>query len=325
MSAAAAVAVVADDLTGAADTAGQLVAAGHPSEVWLEFERSAAAVRCPAIDVDARDASAGTASRRVHAAFASLAVRCPGSQPFLKIDSTLRGHVAASIRAAAAAVAAAVVVASPAFPERGRTVVGGDVHVDGDVLAGVSWPSIVETVRRSGIDVVSADVRCRADLDDLVAIGQQHPSGRALWVGAAAMAAALGRVLPAPPSAPVHRERCARVVVMAGSFHQVTAAQLDDLAASGEPAEVMSGRALRSCTLAELRCGVGDADGLVLTGGATARAVLSALGVRRLIVGGEVEPGIPWAIDPDSGRRVVTKAGGFGDRGALRRAVAFLG
>lgn len=64
--------------------------------------------------------------------------------------------------------------------------------------------------------------------------------------------------------------------------------------------------------------------GLALTGGATARAVLAALGGRAIELRGEVEPGIPWGVlrgGPWDGLPLLTKAGGFGDPGALARAV----
>jgi 4-hydroxythreonine-4-phosphate dehydrogenase len=59
--------------------------------------------------------------------------------------------------------------------------------------------------------------------------------------------------------------------------------------------------------------------GLVLTGGATARAVLSRLGIAALRVVGEVETGVPILVAEGSGLPVVTKAGDFGDRETLLR------
>jgi uncharacterized protein YgbK (DUF1537 family) len=65
-----------------------------------------------------------------------------------------------------------------------------------------------------------------------------------------------------------------------------------------------------------------QASTLVLTGGDTARTVLDQLGIERLDVFGEVEPGI--CVSRGTGRHspcVVTKAGGFGDAGALLRVM----
>lgn len=61
---------------------------------------------------------------------------------------------------------------------------------------------------------------------------------------------------------------------------------------------------------------------LVLTGGDTARAVLDRLGVDRLEVLGELEPGICLSRAGD--RFFVTKAGGFGDSHSLVRVLRHL-
>ena len=70
----------------------------------------------------------------------------------------------------------------------------------------------------------------------------------------------------------------------------------------------------------------GPIGALIATGGETARAALESRGVTRLRVRAEVEPGIPACLtDGPPPLRVVTKAGGFGDAGALVRTRAALG
>lgn len=61
---------------------------------------------------------------------------------------------------------------------------------------------------------------------------------------------------------------------------------------------------------------------LIMTGGETARAILTAAGIQRLTVRGELEPGmvIATAAAPLEGVTLVTKAGAFGDAGTLARA-----
>jgi D-threonate/D-erythronate kinase len=66
--------------------------------------------------------------------------------------------------------------------------------------------------------------------------------------------------------------------------------------------------------------------GLVATGGETARALLDALGIDRLRVLGEVEPGLPFSV-ADCWKYplpVITKAGAFGQAEALIRCREFL-
>jgi len=61
-------------------------------------------------------------------------------------------------------------------------------------------------------------------------------------------------------------------------------------------------------------------DGLIATGGDTARAAAEALGACDLRLWGEMEPGVPVGIlDGPHPLPVITKAGGFGDQDTLVR------
>jgi 4-hydroxythreonine-4-phosphate dehydrogenase len=66
--------------------------------------------------------------------------------------------------------------------------------------------------------------------------------------------------------------------------------------------------------------------GLVATGGATARAVLDAIGIHRLRLLGEVESGLPFSVAACWSRPlpIITKAGAFGSPQALIRCREFL-
>jgi 4-hydroxythreonine-4-phosphate dehydrogenase len=66
--------------------------------------------------------------------------------------------------------------------------------------------------------------------------------------------------------------------------------------------------------------------GLVATGGETARAVLDALGIHRLRLLGEVEPGLSFSVADCWARPlpIITKAGAFGSPQALVRCRDFL-
>ena len=66
-----------------------------------------------------------------------------------------------------------------------------------------------------------------------------------------------------------------------------------------------------------------DVSGIILTGGATALAVLKKTGLKTLKIIDELQPGIPL-IELSSGVKVVTKAGGFGMDDALLESVQFL-
>ncbi|GAB0117744.1 four-carbon acid sugar kinase family protein [Acidisoma sp. 7E03] len=80
-------------------------------------------------------------------------------------------------------------------------------------------------------------------------------------------------------------------------------------------------QALAAC-LAPAAAGIGA---LFLTGGETARAVLTVLGVGGIRLVGEIEPGVPWGETEGALRRpVITKAGGFGTAETLRRCLDHL-
>lgn len=123
------IAVLADDLTGAGDTAVQFVRAGWTAELQLEPAQTAAEVL--AVTTDSRACGTGEAARRVREATAEL--RAAGARHvFKKIDSTLRGPVAAEIRGMLSALPPGVVaVVCPAYPAVGRTVRDGTLLVDG--------------------------------------------------------------------------------------------------------------------------------------------------------------------------------------------------
>jgi D-threonate/D-erythronate kinase len=63
------------------------------------------------------------------------------------------------------------------------------------------------------------------------------------------------------------------------------------------------------------------AGGVVVTGGHTARAVCDALAIARIDLVGEIEPGVALGRAADTALDVVAKAGTFGDRLSLVRAL----
>jgi uncharacterized protein YgbK (DUF1537 family) len=129
--------IVADDLTGAMDSAGPFAALG--TETWVV----AMPMRCdPASLKMARVVSVNTDTRHLSATAAAARireiVRHLGSDGFdiivKKIDSTLRGNVVAETMALLDESGRRQAVIAPAFPAQGRTVRGGVVHVEGKPL-----------------------------------------------------------------------------------------------------------------------------------------------------------------------------------------------
>jgi D-threonate/D-erythronate kinase len=155
--------VLADDLTGAADTAVGFVRTGLSALVtWADQERlhqdhagQSAEFDVLAIDAGTRNRSpreAEETTRRLVSELRTARV----STLYKKVDSLLRGHVGVEVRAALTVWRPdAVAIVAPAFPATGRTTVRGHVLVDGVPLDG---PSIPQLLSDAGLVVARAEL-----------------------------------------------------------------------------------------------------------------------------------------------------------------------
>lgn len=336
-------AVVADDLTGAADAAGPFAVRGLTVAVALD--EALPDVEVVAISTDNRGRPAAEAGARTRRAVGRVRA---SELLFVKIDSTLRGQVRADVEGAMAAWGAGGAVAAPAFPAQGRVVRDGALFVHGE-------PSVprVAALFPDGVEVVDAE-----EDDELVALARRIVREGAVAVGSGGLSRALAQVLVETPRPPSRPQSVTGVLVVAGTPHPTTTAQLGPLVA--EPVQVGPGAAdaaaaaLRAGRRVVLTCApdgpvepespaaaalaaglaaavvaVLDAEpgtGLVLTGGTTALAVAGALGATELRLHGEVVAGLPLGELVMGSRRVpvVTKSGGFGAPDALNRAAEAL-
>jgi 4-hydroxythreonine-4-phosphate dehydrogenase len=151
-----AVLIIADDLSGAADSAVAL-ADRADTVVLLDAEAPLPHATVVSVDTDSRYADPAVAAARVTAA-----VRRPevGTLVYKKIDSTLRGNIGPEIRGCLRALDARhgrshLAVVAPAFPAAGRTVVGGRVLVAGErvELRHPGRVPLVEQLRAAGLTV----------------------------------------------------------------------------------------------------------------------------------------------------------------------------
>jgi len=324
----ASVLILADDLTGAADCAAAFL--GRAPRVVVALDERAP-LRAPvlAVDLDTRAQAEEAACREVRRAFSGRRAR-EADILFKKIDSTLRGHVAAELRAARSALGfKRPVVFAPAFPAQGRTVRHGRVFVNGAPLRGGNLARLIGDKR-----VIVCDAETDSDLKAIARTGLSLQP-RPLFVGSAGLARALASTL-------ARRRRSARprlprgpVVVAVGSASPVSARQARRLArvATREGVALYRLEWMRTPTLADLplvhafgriAARHAGAAAYVLTGGETARAVLAARGVRGFRLLGAVEPGVPFGASIPRGTLVCTKAGGFGGPDTLVHCVSRL-
>ncbi|WP_160148765.1 four-carbon acid sugar kinase family protein [Amycolatopsis alkalitolerans] len=239
--------IVADDLTGAADAA---AAFGPFAEVALDASAALPGAEVVAVDTDSRHRGAAFAAKAVTAAVRAAAAA--GFPLYKKIDSTLRGNIAAEIGAALHELSATALLA-PAFPGTGRTVTGGVLRVGGaprgdlrELFAGTGLPTALiplETVRKgpsevvgahraAGVAVVCADAETDADLQILNAAAATL-GPQVLLVGSAGLTRVAARARGAGPR-PFPPAPDGAVLTVLGSYSALAAEQRAALMASGE-------------------------------------------------------------------------------------------
>ncbi|MFF5209120.1 four-carbon acid sugar kinase family protein [Streptosporangium sp. NPDC000396] len=243
------IALIADDLTSAADGAAPFRAAGLPARITLEPSPGPSPHGVTALDIDTRAGSASAAAARTADAVAALAE----ADVLIKtVDSTLRGHLAAEIGAALSSSGRATAVIAPAFPAEGRTTWNGVQSVAGRPVHETSFAHdpghpvrcsdlgrlltdavVVGAGRQDrlaalvgAVPYVVVDAASDRHLDELVtAVSPDH----VLWVGSPGLAAALARRMspgerpavtaPAPPRRP-------RVLLVVGSLNPASQEQV---------------------------------------------------------------------------------------------------
>jgi D-threonate/D-erythronate kinase len=249
------------------------------------------------VDLDTRAAPAADAQQLLAAAGLAAHARL-----FLKIDSTLRGPVAALVEAALDSSGLPQAIVAPAFHDQGRVYEHGIL-----VSHGVSLYEVLGTVAQ----------RCRI-VDDPTTVSLDED---ALLVGSAGLA----RHLAGPATVTPPRATSGPVLVVAGSTAVATRTQVGHLPSTVTVLDTPPGGipALARAAAQQPPPGL-----VILTGGATARAVCTALGVDGIDLLSEVLPGIPigrlrGGIWP--GILVVTKAGGFGGPNTLLDVLRLVG
>ncbi|WMS40913.1 four-carbon acid sugar kinase family protein [Acuticoccus sp. MNP-M23] len=305
--------IVADDLTGALDSAAAFAARGLKTAV----ARHPGALS--ALPADAQIVAVSTASREGTVADARRAIDAVAAaslhpqRVFKKVDSRLKGHVAAETDALARAFGMDRALVCPAVPLLGRTVENGAVTgagVDRPIRVAPAFAACSQTVE-------VCDATVQADLDQVVA-----RAGDALLVGAAGLSLALAEDMAATPPAappfgepilfaigsrdPVTMEQIDKLLGTAGepcagvSLMRQTSAVAEDVAASGMRFAADVAAAIRAtCPATVLACG-----------GETANAILAILGIDILELHGEALPGVP--VSSAGPFTLLTKSGGFG-------------
>ena len=327
--------IVADDLTGSLDSAVRFVRAGRRVMVARNLADMALCISQGAdvisVNTASRQGSALAAVRTVEALVDFIDLQ---SVPLImkKVDSRLKGHPGAEGRALARLAGHDEIVAAPALPRMGRLQSGGE-------LTGTGIETAIDIRQRLGDGMVVPDVASENDLDVLVANAVTR--GSTLWLGASDLASALARAefgeeTVAPPTI------AGPLAMMIGSRDPITVAQVDELLRCGVQVHRAPNGVIgliecssKTCVVAisagreastEVEAGARFAAGaarilqemepktLLCSGGETAHAILSLLGVDCMELLGEIAPGLPCCriSSPWGEVYLITKSGGFG-------------
>ncbi|SIR38041.1 Uncharacterized conserved protein YgbK, DUF1537 family [Rhizobium sp. RU20A] len=322
--------IVADDLTGALDTAAPFAARGLHTEVVLKADAVAQAVSLSPDVLSINLASREGSPEAAFEAMRTLVGRLPPQvRMFKKVDSRLKGHIASELDA----VSYGRALVAPAIPAFGRVV--RNAHVDG---FGVAEPlSIAGVLKHHADRSIIPDTATEDEIH--AALERAERDGADLLVGARGLAEVLARKmtgktvggLVAPPAGPG--------LFVIGSRDGITLAQVEQLRQSGTvayrpapngvmaegpmpPAAVRLVQATEGAsTLSSEAVSANLADSvhprltaeartLLLCGGATAEAVLAKMGITCFRLEGECLPGLGLAYA--DGQCIIAKSGGFG-------------
>ncbi|MDA9430774.1 four-carbon acid sugar kinase family protein [Bradyrhizobium sp. CCBAU 51627] len=344
--------LLADDLTGALDTAAEFVGLCGPFDVIWADATAASASSSLAFDSGTRERSR-TESVEIVARLAPL-LR-DAEIAYKKIDSLLRGAWAAELGACLSTGDWASCVVAPAFEYQGRRTiesqqyartVNGDWRRVGDNLLDqlrhegiAAQRGNAGTLSQGGVQVFDAE--SDLDLDRVVEMARRMP-GPVLWCGSGGLAGALARNHGAAARSVLRRP-------VLGLFGSDQAATTSQLAACGEAtialAEGEGGAGVRrkltddGVALVKFALPDGlsrgeaaqriareltaliaalDAPGtLIVAGGETLRAVCLAVGAHALQVTGRIVPGLPRSTLQGgrwAGVDLISKSGAFGAR-----------
>ena len=269
--------IVADDLTGAADSVAPFATRGldcdvqfHGGKLPPDAEGSDARAWSTGTRDLPADREAGAAIRRLTRAVTRRLQRFAPTLFFKKIDSTLRGHLRMELDAIRIELPNRLAVVCPAFPVNGRTVREGDLYVNGErsVNLRAAFEMVGEALavdlslrvlrdpatrlsdrarewQSRGIHTVFCDAESDQDLS-LIADAILRCEKLCLPVGSAGLSAAIARRLPTldltgrRPNAVLEELARGRCLVMVGSLHGASRRQAACLAerAGISPVEV---------------------------------------------------------------------------------------
>jgi len=333
--------LIADDLTGGLDASvafaarGMSVICGCAPETLSDAINAGADV--VAISTNSRELPETQALERL-ATLLDVAMSAPDWNSvlmFKKVDSRLKGHVAAELRLLSTYRSSIIVC--PAVPRLGRYVRNGSV-----CGAGIDVPIRV-SAKIGTPEVLTPDAASQQDLDDVVAAADSAT----LFVGAAGLAEAVARRMVPVFASPISPKATTPALFAIGSQDPVTLAQLVGFDAIAGPGGILCAPTSGPESIQMLRITEGSDPvsaatatrnfatsiavwldhrrpaTLLSCGGETTAAILRAVSCTLVRVEAEILPGLPVSrlVDGIPGLAIITKSGGFGHPDTLHEVV----
>jgi len=319
------VGIVADDLTGASDSAAQFARKGLTAVVSLIRNLSSELAEHDIVAVSTETRLKNTDEAYEAVLEAALRLTSMGfNRLYKKVDSTLRGNFAVELDAVMKVVNPAIAIFSPAYPTEGRTLVEGVVHVNNSFRSpglnralkrGVPYVLKRKTSRRiaqvglsvvrkgvaamskhlrrlikEGFDVAVVDAESNLDLKIIV---ESSVDFNGLLCGSAGLADAYASYLTGERS---------RILVVSGSVNPQTLGQISWLekvygveAAVPRPDSQDVGHLLRKC-----HEGLSSSRLAVLASAKSMGDVQASSRLIRLLTSQVVEAGVELASEVDA-------------------------
>lgn len=313
--------VLADDLTGALESGAAFAHRGVRASVnILKAHRTGQPVLV--VDTETRHTSEAEAAGRVERLASSTKARLI----YKKTDSTLRGNIRAELHALSQR---GPVLYVPAYPELGRTLHDGCLHVHGIPVEETPFArDPLHPIRSGNIAALVAGISSVTICHENTQAGIEAAARD--WIRTGGIAAGPSSLLHAAagvlaPSSPgVKFPKIRRALLVSGSRHAQSQLQIakasESLASWGwtvfcSPSEHQGDSLAFASQFGRQAKHVFESDQfdtIIVFGGDTAFSLLTAMNINALQPIGEVLPGVPVSLLP-SKKTLITKAGGFGD------------
>ncbi|MGU3575158.1 four-carbon acid sugar kinase family protein [Brucellaceae bacterium C25G] len=326
-------AILADDMTGALDSAAPFAGRGLHTEIALSVDALTQALKTQpdilSVNLGSREQSEAKARELSAKAAALLPVN---ATIFKKIDSRLKGHIEAEL----APFALHKAIIAPAIPEFKRIVHNG--YLQG---FGVDKPLNVRS--RFGTSADNALIPDTQTSEDMInALKHAHDAGVNLYVGARGLAEALASHMTSQKKSTFKNLPQGETLLVIGSRDPITIRQIEKLlnelpirhieAPNGVVVDERSMQERAQLTLVQAteshKVISGDivaknlarsvhpqltkfAKTILMSGGETAHALMQTMAIDHFRLLGECLPGL--AVAQHKGQYLVAKSGGFGD------------